>query len=554
MKLLHLLADGDRRIHLRLAAFAALSGGSSSLLLIVVNKASEKIVDEGIDKVDWMLATAFIVLSILYFLSEIRLIGEIGNRIETGIDRVRRNLGRQLANVDFARLERFGTARLYDAITQSCHTISQNSELLAIAFRSAILIVCVLGYIFWLSATAFFLVISTTLGAAWMYLRFGERLVLFFGRLRAIDSQLFEHISDLFGGIREVRMSSTRSSALGRVFEESSRAKQVAGTELHGSAIELFTLGIVAFYALLAVVVFVVPVYSHGFSGAVLKVSTAVLFMIGPISSVVQAWTSLGAAESAASNMLGLTGELQAMAETPCDEAPIELPCDFKKIRLREVAFRYQGDDPEHGFRLEPLTLDIQRNEIVFITGGNGSGKSTLIKLLTTLYAPSSGVLSVDAIPVGPRTLTSYRAMLAAVFSDFHLTARLYGPEGQDAAEAEYWLHKLELNHLCSIAEGRFTNVALSLGQRKRLALVAAILERRPVLILDEWAADQDPHFRRKFYREILPELKQRGLTIIAVTHDDHYFDAADRHIHLENGVLRQLPVQQEGGTDRGAV
>lgn len=540
MKLLHLLAKGDQRIYVRLAVFAAISGGSSSLLLIVVNAAAEKIVDEGVDKVDWLLASAFAVLAVLYFFSEIRLVGEIGTYIETGINRLRLRLVRQLVNADFAQLERFGTTRLYDAITQCSHTISQNSELLAISLRSVILLVCVLAYIFWLSALAFFLVVTTTLAAAWVYVRFGARLIHFFNEIRRIDGLMFEHVSDLFKGIREVRMSSARSAALGLAFKGSSGKKRVVGAQLHGFAFQQFTLGIVAFYALLAVVVFIVPVYSPGFSGSVMKVSTAVLFMIGPISAVVQAWTSLGAAESAASHMHKLADELQAMAEPPLDEQPITLPRDFGKISLQGVAFQYLNDDPEHGFRLAPFNLDIRRNEIIFITGGNGSGKSTLIKLLTTLYRPSSGTISIDDMPIGSRTLASYRSLLSPIFSDFHLTTRLYGLEQASVTEAEYWLHKLEIGHLCGFNEGRFTNINLSLGQRKRLALVAAILENRPLLILDEWAADQDPHFRSKFYREILPELKQRGFTIIAVTHDDHYFDAADRHIHLENGSLSQ--------------
>ena len=78
-------------------------------------------------------------------------------------------------------------------------------------------------------------------------------------------------------------------------------------------------------------------------------------------------------------------------------------------------------------------------------------------------------------------------------------------------------------------------------GQRQRLAIARAVLRNAPILVLDEWAADQDPQFRRKFYREILPELKRRGLTIVAVTHDDHYFDAAERRLHMEEGRLSEL-------------
>jgi putative ATP-binding cassette transporter len=81
-------------------------------------------------------------------------------------------------------------------------------------------------------------------------------------------------------------------------------------------------------------------------------------------------------------------------------------------------------------------------------------------------------------------------------------------------------------------------NSALSQGQRKRLALLLLYMEGRQVLLLDEWAADQDPVFREVFYREILPEFKRAGKTVIAISHDDHYFDAADRIYKLDCGQI----------------
>jgi len=96
----------------------------------------------------------------------------------------------------------------------------------------------------------------------------------------------------------------------------------------------------------------------------------------------------------------------------------------------------------------------------------------------------------------------------------------------------------LEIQDKVDVRNGAFTTTDLSSGQRKRLALVSTALERRPIMILDEWAADQDPVFRRKFYREILPVLREQGRTIIAVTHDSRFFDAADRQLHMEDGMI----------------
>jgi putative ATP-binding cassette transporter len=95
--------------------------------------------------------------------------------------------------------------------------------------------------------------------------------------------------------------------------------------------------------------------------------------------------------------------------------------------------------------------------------------------------------------------------------------------------------------HLVNFINVKFSTTKLSTGQRKRLALFAALAEKRPILILDEWAADQDPGFRLFFYNEILPYIKNENITIIAITHDETYFNLADRRLHLESGTITQI-------------
>jgi putative ATP-binding cassette transporter len=149
----------------------------------------------------------------------------------------------------------------------------------------------------------------------------------------------------------------------------------------------------------------------------------------------------------------------------------------------------------------------------------------------------------VDSWPVDEANLQDVRDRIAAVFSDYFLFRKLYGltdtlvPEDADAL-----LREMAISDKAAIRDGAFTTVRLSTGQRKRLALIAAVLEGKPLLVLDEWAADQDPVFRRKFYEEVLPSLKARGITIIAATHDDRWFHLADRQIRLSEGLI--VPVE----------
>ena len=547
MKLLELLSWGDNNLVIRLGVAGALSGVGSAALLGIVNTAAEEIADNGIDEVNWALAATFIVLAVVYFLAEVFLISTIARQIENGIDRVRKKLLSQIAVADFAQIEIFGQSRLFDSITQSTQNISQNSHMIGMAFRSLLLLIAVMAYVFWLSMLAFFIIVVVVGVGILIYLRMGKTLSMWFGKLHQVETILFDRVSDLFAGIKEVRMWSKRSDAFKVAFDNASDNKAEIGKKAQTMISRQMIMGISAFYILLAIIVFIVPVYSDSFDADVAKISTAVLFMIGPISIIVQSMSVLGMAERSAVRMMQLSQDLEDIRE-PIAEDGMPLSDPFDHVSFENVIFTYPNRDPRHGFELGPIDLSVKRGELLFITGGNGAGKSTLIKLLTGLYRPVSGKVSINNIQLGPQSMSAYRNLIATVFSDSHLFEELFGTADITTEDAQYWIERFELAHVTGIRDGRFITIALSAGQRKRLALITAILEDRPIIVLDEWAADQDPYFRKKFYREILPELKQRGTTIIAVTHDDHYFDVADRRLHLDTGKLTELDLNDPRG------
>ncbi|MBN6335409.1 multidrug ABC transporter permease/ATP-binding protein, partial [Escherichia coli] len=94
----------------------------------------------------------------------------------------------------------------------------------------------------------------------------------------------------------------------------------------------------------------------------------------------------------------------------------------------------------------------------------------------------------------------------------------------------------------------------LSKGQKKRVALLLALAESRDIILLDEWAADQDPHFRREFYQVLLPLMQQMGKTVFAISHDDHYFQHADRLLEMRAGQLAELTGEEREQASRDAV
>jgi putative ATP-binding cassette transporter len=226
-------------------------------------------------------------------------------------------------------------------------------------------------------------------------------------------------------------------------------------------------------------------------------------------------------------------------------------PRAFQTLELAGITHTYYRENDDRPFTLGPIDLRLAPGELVFLVGGNGSGKTTLAKLLTGLYRPEAGEVRVDGAPVTDAGREHYRQLFSVVFSDFHLFESLLGVDGSDAGvvrEVERSLARLQLDRKVRIQDGMLSTTSLSTGQRKRLALLAAYLEDRPIYVFDEWAADQDPVFKEVFYRELLPELKRRGKAVLVISHDDRYFSLADRILRLESGRLSptsETPAEQ---------
>ena len=233
------------------------------------------------------------------------------------------------------------------------------------------------------------------------------------------------------------------------------------------------------------------------------------------------------------------------LAALPAEPRPVSAEAaipitEFTELRLAEAVFR---PDPARRFVLGPINCEFRAGTISFLIGGNGSGKSTLMRLLCGLTAPHSGDVLLNGEPVW---LPAQRQLFSTVFAEVHLFDRLYGMPAGAEAEVNQWLAELGIADVTHVVDGRFTRLGLSTGQRKRVALAVALAEHRPVLLLDEWAADQDPESRRYFYTVLLPRLRAEGRTIIAISHDDRYFDIADRLFRLEDGQLSELHPRAE--------
>lgn len=472
----------------------------------------------------------------VYAACQVRVARVTAAEVESVLSRLRLDLLDRIARADYATYESLGRARLVSALAGDIQAISAAAVPVVSAAQAALQLAFAVIYLLMLSTTAFLLgTLGVTL-ASLAYLRRLRVMGATLGEAAQQDQAALEGLEDALRGAVQLKQSAARSAALRLHLEavstEAAATRRRAQEGIGGMAL----FGQMLFFLLLGTMVWVLPAW--GLAGpTVARAAMVLLFVLGAIGSLLQGVTTLATAEAAAARLLALQRELAELrGELAAPAAP---PPAFRQLTLRDVAYRHSLPDGSPGFGIGPIDLDLRAGEVLFLSGGNGAGKSTLIKLLAGLYAPQAGVIRLNGRALLPGD-TALRESMAVVFSDFHLARRLWGVPPAAEARANALLHALDLDGKVAVREGVFTTIELSAGQRKRLALVVALLESRPVLILDEFAADQDPEFRRRFYREILPEMRAKGLTILAVTHDDDHFDAADRRLVMEEGRLRE--------------
>lgn len=283
-----------------------------------------------------------------------------------------------------------------------------------------------------------------------------------------------------------------------------------------------------------------------------------VLYLIAPVDSVIDIIPKFRAAVIAYQNMTRLNVAFEKKAElttTQSESGPLpnQLPGEPADIHLHQVRYTFFRDSDSRPFTLGPLSFTIPAGEIVFIVGGNGSGKTTLAKILTGLYKPQSGSISYGQSKIHDTDLSSYRQNFSAVFNNFFLFDDLLGLNNKNLDQsARFYLEKLQLDHKVNIQEGQFSTTKLSTGQRKRLALLTAYLEDRPIYLFDEWAADQDPEFKKVFYENLLPELKRKGKTLLVISHDDRFFYLADKVLKLTDGQAEVVTISKPNQPSTG--
>ncbi|HET6976587.1 MAG TPA: cyclic peptide export ABC transporter [Pyrinomonadaceae bacterium] len=445
---------------------------------------------------------------------------------------------RQIVATPLRKLEEIKTHRIMAALTDDVAALSNGLATVPILFlQFSVLLGCViyLGYLYIPLLIVTVIVIPLGIACVQLFFKFGLR---HFIRARKEQDMMFKHIRAVAEGVKLFKLHRGRRDAfMNDLFTPTGlryRHENVRGNAvlIGGSSI-----GTSFFFVTLGLFLFVAPrliaISPQVLTGYVLVFG----FLMVPIGVITSLMSNIGRANVALRNIRSLGIELGGEN----DLAPLPLPRvngHSPKLEFESVTHAYTAED-QTGFTLGPIDLSIEPGELVFVVGGNGSGKTTLAKVITGLYQPQSGQVRFNGQIVTERNHEDYREHFTAVFSDFFLFENLLGLEHHEIDEqAREYLKHLRLDHKVTVENGVLSTIDLSNGQRKRLALLTAYLEDRPIYLFDEWAADQDPVFKNFFYRQILPELKQRGKTVFVITHDDQYYGVADRLIKLDYGQI----------------
>lgn len=536
MHILRLLNTGTATGFRRILVVTCLAGLANAGVLGMINQAAEQTALDQPIGTDVLLL--YICLAIFFFLADRASLREANRLVQHKLESLRLRIVGKIRSVDLRTLENLGHGEIFATIAQEINHLSQTLPLLVSAAQSAFLLVFCLLYIAILSFWAFVVVGGfIALGLAvfwWRRLSLDQALAQIHGQ----EAEMLDNLAHFTKGFQEIRLNADKNDALFARFTQVVDDLQTQVVGIGRKWVVLLQFSNAFLYALVGVVIFILPLFFQGYTDVIYKITAAAIFCVGPVTAITAAAPLYAKADLG----LGHVARLEQRLSQGRMAAPRVLTgsafAGFSTIACQGLHFAYRDETGEAVFTAGPFDLTLQRGETVFLVGGNGSGKSTAMKLICGLYAADAGTISVDGTVIDADNRQDYRELFAAIFTDFHLFDGLYGLADSDPAEVERLLTRMELNDKVSFADGRFSTTTLSTGQRKRLALIVAMLEDRDIYMFDEWAADQDSHFRDIFYTQLLPELKSRGKTVLAVTHDDRYWSHCDRRLAMDLGVL----------------
>lgn len=441
----------------------------------------------------------------------------------------------KIFSTSYQSFEKIDRGRVYTALNDDVSTVGESTNLFLSLVTNIITVVGVFVYLASIALWATLLTLGLIISLAAIYYWVSTKTNIYFEKARDERNVFMRLINGLIDGYKEISLHLNKKLQYkGDVATSASSYKEKIITA-NVRFVNAFLVGEFLLVGLLGFVAFGLPVMFKNIEYfTVVGFVVVLLYLIGPINGILGSVPAIMRLKIAWKRIRDFQEEIPAnldlSAITP------ERETELKNIVLEGVRFSYRDQNKDHVFGVGPIDLEVNAGEILFIVGGNGSGKTTLAKLITGLYEPDQGQILINGKQLKTHEIGEY---FSTVFSPPYLFEKLYNVDTQKLKqEVDEYLQLLDLAHKIEVKDGKYSTIKLSGGQRKRLTLLQCYLEDSPVFLFDELAADQDPEYRRFFYRELIPKMKTMGKIIIAITHDDHYFDVADKIMRMNEGML----------------
>lgn len=541
MDFLKVLFMRSKYFYVFLVFLGVVNGFLNTALLMFINSTINKGTTPFAAQYNWMVFLLLLAVSLIvtrtFQAYVIHLTSDINYNFETTI------LTR-LEQASLPDFEKLGNEKVFTAMGD-LRMLANLPEVLMNAINAFVVILCCFSYLFIISVWGALAVLSVMLMLLTFYIVRNKGVEEKLNQLRTLTNDYYRYLNDLLHGFKQFKISTVRKNNIYRRFLEKN-LKQGKSLRLSANLRYMNNelTGSYSWYIVLGCIMFALPKLFNLEGEEVSAFLIAILFLMGPVAVLITLIPTYTNVKIALKRLDAFSQTIRAQIREEAGAPVVESQEPFGaflELRFHDVCYKYANPASQSTFELGPVNLKFGRGEVVFVTGGNGSGKSTFVNLLAGLYRPALGYLALNGERVHEGNYSQYCDLISVIFTDHYLCSENYNDFvlSEENEQLRSCIELMQLEQIVKFDKERNTlQRNLSKGQQKRVAMIYTLLENKEILVLDEWAAEQDPAFRAYFYRTLLPYCKDRGKTIIVITHDDAYFEYADRIIKFDYGKI----------------
>ncbi|XLS30261.1 cyclic peptide export ABC transporter [Flavobacteriaceae bacterium M23B6Z8] len=455
--------------------------------------------------------------------------------------KVNMNIIRGMFKIPFQKYEKINQGKIYTILNNDVNAIYYFTQDFLSIYTATITIILIMVYMYSLNLVSSLILLAVTLIVLGLHVLTSKPLKRRTHIERNEREKYSGLISSSINGFKELILHNIKVSRFQDDMEEASKNSYEASKQRSFVAIDFGLFSELAFTIAIGVSCLVFPLVFNFGKEVTTAYVLAVLFLAGPVTVLINRVPLFINAQVSWKRIKDFVQNTLKDPEVVDQENPEQLSLMpiVNRIQVQDVCFKYENEKGETvSYGIGPINFEANKGELIFVIGGNGSGKTTFLKILTGLYAPSSGRILINGKEVNNKELGEY---FSVIFSDFYLFKKIYDIKEDRLGQVYEWLEVLQLSEKVKIEDGIFSTINLSKGQRKRLAILKSYLEDRPVYFFDEVAADLDPEFRDFFYNNLLVTMRKEGKILIIISHDDKYFSLADHIYKMDMGTISVL-------------